>query len=43
MSEAEAAAIDLLEGGAEPVQRRKSVATPNQVLATTAMADLDTV
>ena len=34
MSEAEAAAIDLLEEGrAEPVQRRKSVATPNQVLA----------
>lgn len=33
MSEAEAAAIDLLEGGAEPVQSRKSVATPNQVLA----------
>jgi EmrB/QacA subfamily drug resistance transporter len=33
MSEAEAAAIDLLEGRAEPVQRRKSVATPNQVLA----------
>jgi EmrB/QacA subfamily drug resistance transporter len=33
MSEAEAAAIDLLEGGAEPVPRRRSVATPNQVLA----------
>jgi len=33
MSEAEAAAIDLLEGKAEPKPRRKSVATPNQVLA----------
>ena len=33
MSEAEAAAIDLLEGRAEPVQRRKLVTTPNQVLA----------
>jgi EmrB/QacA subfamily drug resistance transporter len=33
MSEVEAAAIDLLEDRAAPVQRRKSVATPNQVLA----------
>ena len=33
MSEAEAAAVDVMEGSAEPVQRRKSVATPNQVLA----------
>jgi EmrB/QacA subfamily drug resistance transporter len=33
MSEAEAAVIDRLEGRAEPMQRRKSVATPNQVLA----------
>src|ERR1700753_1914256 len=33
MSEAEAAAIDLLEGRAEPAQKRKSFATPNQVLA----------
>jgi EmrB/QacA subfamily drug resistance transporter len=33
MSEAEAAAIDVLERRGEPVPRRKSVATPNQVLA----------
>src|ERR1700759_17039 len=33
MAEAEAAAIDLLEARAEPVPKRKSVATPNQVLA----------
>src|ERR1700761_913691 len=33
MPEAEAAAIDLLEGRAEPASKRKSVATPNQVLA----------
>jgi EmrB/QacA subfamily drug resistance transporter len=33
MSEAEAAAIDLLEGRVEPVPSRKSVATPKQVLA----------
>src|SRR6201996_9160291 len=33
MPEAEAAAIDLLEGRAEPASKRKSVAMPNQVLA----------
>jgi EmrB/QacA subfamily drug resistance transporter len=33
MSEAEVAAIDLVEGRAEPAQGRKSAATPNQVLA----------
>src|ERR1700761_928348 len=33
MPEAEAAAIDLLEGEAKPSQERRSVATPNQVLA----------
>src|SRR5215475_13291842 len=33
MSEAEAAVIDVVEDSAEPVPRRRSVATPNQVLA----------